>query len=260
MSDRAPAKTDKPPKTVAKKAPVKKDPKMAPKKTVSPKTATPAEPAGSGQSEPKAQSGLAPLYVFRIELKGITPKIWRDFYAPADTTLLEFHRLIADVMGWHGGHLFFFLIKGSQYYNPNLDNAGLGFALIEENDDDFQPLDKITLASLGLREGNKIQYVYDMGDNWEHVITVKDLNFVHDKLQQRIGCLGGARACPPEDCGSVPGYKKILKALADPNHKGFKEIIEWLDEDYDPEKFDLDELNGYLADDEGEDLADEVTT
>ena len=45
-------------------------------------------------------------------------------------------------------------------------------------------------------------YVYDWGDDWQHVITL-------EKLVRRYGstffgffkCLGGSGATPPEDCG-----------------------------------------------------------
>ncbi len=43
--------------------------------------------------------------------------------------------------------------------------------------------------------------------------------------------LGGERACPPEDCGGSFGYRECLG--------GFDE---WMDDDYDPEAFDLGEV------------------
>ncbi|MEI7435532.1 MAG: hypothetical protein WCL16_01840 [bacterium] len=60
--------------------------------------------------------------------------------------------------------------------------------------------------------------------------------------------LGGARACPPEDCGSFPGYDSILKALkATKKTEQQKELLEWAGADYDPERFDLDEINKQLT-------------
>ena len=40
--------------------------------------------------------------------------------------------------------------------------------------------------------------------------------------------LDGERACPPEDCGGSFGYKECLEGFA-----------EWMDDDYDPEAFDV---------------------
>ena len=55
------------------------------------------------------------------------------------------------------------------------------------------------------------------------------------------------KSCPPEDCGSIPGYYELQKIKKNKNHKEYKErIIEWLGEDFDFEDFDLDETNKEL--------------
>ena len=38
--------------------------------------------------------------------------------------------------------------------------------------------------------------------------------------------LAGERACPPEDCGSVDGYYRIVSILRDPNHDEYEEYVE----------------------------------
>ncbi|MGA2226674.1 MAG: plasmid pRiA4b ORF-3 family protein [Syntrophobacteraceae bacterium] len=40
-------------------------------------------------------------------------------------------------------------------------------------------------------------------------------------------CIAGKRAFPPEDCGGVPGYYRVLEILGDPNHEEYKETINW---------------------------------
>ncbi|MBP7557529.1 MAG: plasmid pRiA4b ORF-3 family protein [Chitinophagaceae bacterium] len=58
-------------------------------------------------------------------------------------------------------------------------------------------------------------YLYDIGDNWQHRVTVKEFS---DQQLDRPVCLEGRSACPPEDCGGLPGYYEILKMLKK-NHK-----------------------------------------
>jgi hypothetical protein len=60
-------------------------------------------------------------------------------------------------------------------------------------------------------------------------------------------CLAGKRACPPEDCGGVPGYERMLGILADPKDEEYEEITELLGEEFDPEAFDLGAVNEELA-------------
>ena len=53
----------------------------------------------------------------------------------------------------------------------------------------------------------------------------------------------GARACPPEDVGGVPGYYEFCKALKDPDHEEHESFMEWFGGDYDSEKFNANEVN-----------------
>lgn len=56
-------------------------------------------------------------------------------------------------------------------------------------------------------------------------------------------CVAGERACQPEDCGGVWGYVDMLEKLADPACEERAELIEWLGGEFDPEQFDVDEVN-----------------
>ncbi len=60
---------------------------------------------------------------------------------------------------------------------------------------------------------SRFAYLYDFGDDWEHDIVVERVDSDGDAS---IRCIGGARACPPEDCGGPPGYAHMLKVLGNP--------------------------------------------
>ena len=51
-------------------------------------------------------------------------------------------------------------------------------------------------------------------------------------------CLGGDRACPPEDCGGVGGYENLLAVIRNPTHEEYESMLQWLGGRFDPEKFD----------------------
>ena len=38
-------------------------------------------------------------------------------------------------------------------------------------------------------------------------------------------CIGGDRACPPEDCGSVTGYYNVIETLSDPKNDDYEEMM-----------------------------------
>lgn len=64
--------------------------------------------------------------------------------------------------------------------------------------------------------------------------------------------IAGQGACPPEDVGGVYGYADMLKALAnhdedeDDDERG--EYLNWMGREFDPEFFDLHELQNRADD------------
>ncbi len=59
-------------------------------------------------------------------------------------------------------------------------------------------------------------------------------------------CTDGRLACPPEDCGGIPGFYDLVAAIADPNHEQHKELKDWLGYDFDPIDFSIDSVNQVL--------------
>ncbi len=59
-------------------------------------------------------------------------------------------------------------------------------------------------------------------------------------------CLAGARACPPEDCGGVPGYESFLEACRDPTREEHQAMLTWVGASFDPEAFDPNKVNKRL--------------
>ena len=102
------------------------------------------------------------------------------------------------------------------------------------------------ISDLLKKEGDKIRYVYDFGDNWRHTLKLEKI------LPFEIGkpmpvCVKGSRACPIEDIGGTFGYANFLDAYMDREHPEHQEMQEWADEDFHPDHFDIDEINGILV-------------
>jgi hypothetical protein len=101
---------------------------------------------------------------------------------------------------------------------------------------------KVRLAGVVHQIGTVFGYTYDFGDSWQHVIEIEDVADP-DTDTRRAACVAGERACPPEDCGGVPGYYHLLEAADNPDD----EFTERFGHGFDPERFDLDLVNRRLG-------------
>jgi len=174
------------------------------------------------------------VYQIKVTLKGIRPPIWRRLLVPGNIDLYELHNIIQVAMGWENYHLHQFIIDGEYFSIPS--------------EDDWEPVKderKIRLSRVAPFERRKFVYEYDFGDSWEHEILVEK---IMDPVPGQVYpvCIKGKRACPPEDVGGVPGYYGFLEAIHDPNHEWHEEYSEWIGDEFDPEKFDLDKVNAML--------------
>src|SRR5271169_2384492 len=91
----------------------------------------------------------------------------------------------------------------------------------------------------------RIGYAYDFGDGWE--ITVQLENSLPSPNRPKIAeCIGGKRSGPLEESGGPYGYMQKVSILKNPDHKEHAEIVDWIGEDFDPDRFDPKETNELL--------------
>lgn len=192
----------------------------------------------------KARAKLDPARVqlqLKVSLLDIRPPIWRRLLVPATIKLPKLHDVLQLTFGWTNSHLHAFRLEEESYQAVYPDDWGADFFGMSKPRDEK----KVRLCDLLHAKDDWLIYEYDFGDGWEHEVLVeKLLPGVTDKV---VTCLDGARAGPPEDCGSIPGYENLVEAMADPKHPEREELLEWLGEPYDPEAFSLDTLNKQLT-------------
>lgn len=182
------------------------------------------------------------VYQFRIELRDIEPKIWRVIQVPETYTFWDFHVAIQDAMGWLDCHLHEFTVtdpitrKKVIIGTPTEEEEGF---FIEETIQSW----KVMIADGFSKRNKKAYYCYDFGDDWQHIIKLEKI-LPKDKEQIYPRCIAGERACPPEDCGSTPGYEEIVDMLKnpEPDNEEYQEMMKWLGGSYDPEYFDCSEI------------------
>jgi hypothetical protein len=106
---------------------------------------------------------------------------------------------------------------------------------------------KIALSELLYKEKDRMAYEYDFGDSWEHEVVLEKILPISKGPFYPV-CIKGKGACPPEDCGGVWGYADMLEILKQPDHEEYQSYIDWIEEDFDPDYFSLDEVNEELKD------------
>ncbi len=179
------------------------------------------------------------IYQFRVTLLDTLPDIWRCIQVPENYSFWDIHVAIQDAMGWLDYHLheFNFIDKKSK----NTIKIGMPDEELAESSSLLSW--EVSIKTHFTKVGTKAQYLYDFGDNWEHLIELEAILPANDSTQYPT-CIAGERACPPEDCGGVPGFEDLLDTLQHGKTSEKKELNQWLKNHaknyypYAPEAFD----------------------
>jgi len=187
-------------------------------------------------------TGIPEYLDLKVSLIGVKPRIWRRFLLPSGSRFYDLHQAIQIACGWKDYHLFSFSAPGSDI--GRLPLAGI------PSDQDLDMYDRKVpdarrvklVSALGRGKLAECVYLYDFGDDWRHKVEVKGELELPEVFHRRL--IGGERAFPPEDCGGISGYERMLRVV----HEGkadagenLIETMEWLGK-WDPDRCDLDDL------------------
>lgn len=177
-------------------------------------------------------------FQLKVMLKDSKPPIWRRVIVPAGITFSQLSMILNTVMGWSGAHLFEF-----EFYHLELH-------ILEDADDatGFGRYDSLEASTTYIREyleeNDWFTYIYDMGDYWQHRVTVeKVLTDYENNYPQVIKFKGD---CPPDDSGGIYGFYEKLDIAADESNPDHEEVQAWLDEQGCPNPYSLEEVNETL--------------
>lgn len=184
-------------------------------------------------------------YQLRIALRDIKPAVYRDVVVDPSITLRKLHSVIQAAMGWNDEHLYGFALPTSatqRYYrvpaqrrfeHPTAD----AWAEPSHNDTKFRLQDVLTAPK------QKLLYLYDFGDDWEHTITLTGIGMAEGPLPRLIKAQNG---CPPEDCGGPPGAAHWAGVWYDKNHPDHDTALEILGPQ-EPGSLDFEKLQRAVA-------------
>jgi hypothetical protein len=171
------------------------------------------------------------ILIFEIILKYTTPPVWRIIEIKNNMTLHDLHKTIQLAMQWKNSHLYSFTRESNghtiEYILPEYNSFE---DKLVNNPKNYK------LKDVFFQTGEKLEYLYDFGDNWEHEVIFKGRKEAY-YMEDYPLIATGARACPPEDIGGIPGYRELLSAVAKKDKKKLAGFEEWLGYRYDPDKF-----------------------
>jgi hypothetical protein len=178
---------------------------------------------------------FAHVYQFKITLKGSKPPIWRRIQVPETYTFWDLHVAIQNAMGWGGGHLHAFEMRHPLWRK-----------------DDHNKRYTRSICFSGKRLSRSTYRRSPIGFLWKTEWRIISTTWRRLGTQDRIGkdtpsrrkhripiCIAGKRACPPEDCGGIWGYKEFLEAIRDPEHENHEELLEWVGGEFDRKRLTL---------------------
>lgn len=188
------------------------------------------------------------LLTVRIDVVGAKPPIWRRLDLRGELSLAQVHEHLQAALGWYDSHLH-------RFYGPGVPMWDTPYfvtdADLEESDDAGTHEADARLDQVLRTPGDRLGYVYDFGDGWEHRLRLESARPA-TPTDPDARCVGGRRAGPAEDVGGIHAWNELSDALrADPDPTRLRGELqmyaEWLPPGTAPDGFDIDEVNESLA-------------
>ena len=184
---------------------------------------------------------------FKVTLKRVErPKVWREITVPEDYTFDQLHTAIQLAFGWTNSHMYQFsdveIYDKTNPYNESFYITLPEFQSDDIEEEEFYDSTQEHVSSWLTKKGDKISYVYDMGDHWVH-----DVEFLgmEDTNVRGAHCVAGEGACPPEDCGGTYGFAELKKICRNAGKSKaaraeWQEYLEWMGyKSWHPEAFNV---------------------
>lgn len=169
----------------------------------------------------------------RLHIQLRHTEVWRQITIPASWTFAALHRAIQEAFDWENSHLYQFRRNGETLaaspYHESFDGTPIPDA------------ESAKLSRCLKKSADQCEYEYDFGDSWVHDIEVEEISVGSDNGPW---LLDGEGTAPPEDCGGVPGYERLLEVFRtgkDPWGEDPEELIAWAG-DWTPDSFERSKL------------------
>ena len=167
----------------------------------------------------------AQMVELEVELDLYTP-CKRTLLIPSNLNFYQLHRILQIAFGWDDCHLYQFILKK--------DRSGRPTKIIQPIDDEAEVFLDMSIKNIESTEitveevfalHKKIEYEYDFGDGWMHIIKLK--KWIENCENPYPKCIEAVGESPLENCGGRFGFEEKMEILADPTHPYYREIMAW---------------------------------
>lgn len=190
--------------------------------------------------------------ILKIQMKGVAkPPMWRSVAIGADATFEDLHDVIQTVVGLDNYHLWEFYRKEH--------NSIIRISLPSDDDFGVQLTHSVDtpIGAFLSDVGDKMEYVYDFGDDWIFTVTVKKIEEAPCSIPRCIDYKGEMNAI--EDIGGTWSYldlRNIFSKWENMSKKEKKqaaielgyEDAQTLEDLFAYAEFNLDDVNAELND------------
>lgn len=157
----------------------------------------------------------------KVTLKNFEKLIKRTFIINDNVKINDFCKAIITSMDGNLEHLYMLKYKDKHYICEYLDM----------NDSNEIKMNNLRINNLSLEEKDKLELIYDFGDNWIFKISVTKIIPGHNDIN--IELIDGIGKGIEEDCG---GTWELMGLINDENNS-------W---NYDYDDFDINQINDEL--------------
>ena len=171
-------------------------------------------------------------YDVKVRLDNFRPLTWRDLIIPSNMTFDELDDVLKTLWGFDATHLSVFRVEED---NIQIMDGDIGDLSFEDYDSKYTDLNEF------FDDYDKINYVYDFGDNWSFTIEIKK-KIYYDKDYVTIKRYKGEYN-PIEDGGGVSGLAETIYFAENPSESDdsrYADNVQFL------EKFDMDSTQELL--------------
>jgi Plasmid pRiA4b ORF-3-like protein len=184
------------------------------------------------------------VYQLKVTLRGSKPPIWRRLQVAANMSLNRLHLILQLLMGWQHRYPYQFDDGLCWYGQDFTDEQG---KYVPVGQDDAQT----PLTEIAPRAKASFDYHYDLDQillegTWCLKIQVEQILSASQDLRVPL-CLAGKRAGPPDDFPGIAGYEGCVLSFKDPTDPRHHEARNALGAEFDPDAFNVDDINRRLA-------------